>query len=187
MKSGSGWIEVIQPQAAGIARAAQMAAEPAAAFSHTRPAPAIAPTTTPPWKPVAQAPTPEPTAEADSDAADETTNATTGTKKTKRSTERGEGRVKLIAALTKHHKYADGGCLNLAPIGNNELARLAVVSDSTASAFFTKEFEGHTKYRALCGDATRLVASLKLLNQEFSPYHLFGGKPPDEDDRDAEH
>ena len=29
MKSGSGWIEVIQPQAAGIARAAQIAAEPA--------------------------------------------------------------------------------------------------------------------------------------------------------------
>src|SRR5262249_18814112 len=38
----------------------------------------------------------------------------------KRSTERGEGRAKLIAALTKHHQYADGGCLNLEPIGNNE-------------------------------------------------------------------
>lgn len=37
MKSGSGWIEVIQPQAAGIARAAQMAAEPAAAKKSVAP------------------------------------------------------------------------------------------------------------------------------------------------------
>src|SRR5262249_32651563 len=41
----------------------------------------------------------------------------------KRSTERGEGRAKLIAALTKHHQYANGGCLNLDHIGNNELAK----------------------------------------------------------------
>jgi hypothetical protein len=34
--------------------------------------------------------------------------------------------------------------------------------------------------------ATRLVAALKLLNQEFAPHHLFGAKPPDEDDRDTE-
>lgn len=104
--------------------------------------------------------------------------------KAKRSTERGEGRAKLIAALTKHHKYADGGCLNLEPIGNNELARLAGVSESTASAFFNKQFDGHTKYRAICGDATRLVAAIKLLNQEFAPHHLFGSKPPDEGERD---
>jgi len=104
--------------------------------------------------------------------------------KPKRSTERGEGRTKLIAALTKHHQYADGGCLNLEPIGNNELARLADVSESTASTFFNKEFDGHTKYRAACGDATRFVAALKLLNQEFSPYHLFGGKPVDEGERE---
>ena len=106
--------------------------------------------------------------------------------KPKRSTEKGEGRVKLIAALTKHHKYADGSCLNLEPIGNNELARLAGVSESTASAFFKKEFKGHIKYRVACGDTTRLVTALKLLNQEFSPHLLFGKKPPNEDDRDEE-
>ena len=94
--------------------------------------------------------------------------------------------MKLIAALTKHHQYADGGCLNLEPIGNNELARRAEVSESTASAFFNKEFDGHTKYRAVCTDATRLVGSLKLLNQEFSPHHLYGGKPPGEDERNDE-
>jgi len=104
--------------------------------------------------------------------------------KPKRSTERGEGRAKLIAALTKHHKYADGGCLNLEPIGNNELARLAGVSESTASAFFNKQFEGHTKYRAICTDTMRLVTALKLLNQEFAPHHLYGSKPPDEDERE---
>ncbi len=101
-------------------------------------------------------------------------------KKPKRSTVRGEGRIKLIAALTKHHEYADDGCLNLEPIGNNELARQVGVDRATASAFFKKEFEGHTRYRALCGDATGLVAALKLLNQEFSPHHLFGGCPPGE-------
>jgi hypothetical protein len=106
--------------------------------------------------------------------------------KAKRSTERGEGRAKLVAALTKHHQYADGGCLNLEPIGNNELARLAGVSESTASGFFNKQFDGHTKYRVICADATRLVAALKLLNQEFAPHHLFGAKPPGEDEREDE-
>ena len=78
MPSGSGWTDVIQPQAAGIARASQMAAELAAAFSQVRPVPAIEPTTTTPWKPIAQAP--EPAAEADSDAADEATIATPRTR-----------------------------------------------------------------------------------------------------------
>ncbi|TWU28410.1 hypothetical protein [Bythopirellula polymerisocia] len=104
--------------------------------------------------------------------------------KSKRSTERGEGRAKLIAALTKYHKYADDGCLNLEPAGSNELARLAGVSVSTASAFFSKEFGGHTKYRAICADATSLIAGLKLLNQEFSPHDLYGGKPPGEVERE---
>jgi hypothetical protein len=109
--------------------------------------------------------------------------------KRKRSTERGEGQAKLISALTKHHQYAHGGCLNLVPIGNNELARLADVDKSTASAFFNKEFNagekgGYAKYRRSCGDPTMLVGAIKLLNQEFSPHHLFGSKPPGEGDPD---
>jgi hypothetical protein len=102
----------------------------------------------------------------------------------KRSTERGEGRAKVIAALTKHHQYADGSCLNLEPIGNNELAKAAGVSPSTASTFFNNEFEGHTKYKALCRNSGRLVAALKLLNNEFSPHDLYGRRPAGEDDRD---
>jgi hypothetical protein len=109
----------------------------------------------------------------------------------KRSTERGEGRTKLIAALTKHHQYADGGCLNLDPIGNNELAKAVGVSASTASAFFNDKFQGHTKYKALCRDAGKLTAALKLLNDEFAPYHLLGAASsdlaaPEQDDADSE-
>lgn len=107
----------------------------------------------------------------------ETPSEKSSPKKGKRSTERGEGQAKLIAGLTKHHEYADGSCLNLEPVGNNELARLAKVSESTASAFFKKRFGGRTKYRAICSDASRLIAAIKLLNQEFSPHHLLGAKP----------
>jgi len=111
--------------------------------------------------------------------------------KSKRSTERGEGRLKLIAALTKHHQYADGGCLNLEPVGCNELAKAAGVSPSTASAFFNDKFQGHTKYKALCRDAGKLTAALKLLNDEFAPYHLLGAASsdlaaPEQDDADSD-
>ncbi len=100
--------------------------------------------------------------------------------KSKRSTERGEGREKLIAAFTKHHKYANGGCLNLEPIGNNELARLADVAKRTASAFFKKEFRGHKKYQAMCKDLPRFVAALKALNGEFRPLDFYDARTPDE-------
>lgn len=106
--------------------------------------------------------------------------------KPKRSAERGKCQVKLIAALTKHHKYADGGCLNLEPIGNNELAKAAGVSASTASAFFNDKFQGHTKYKALCRDAGKLIAALKLLNNEFAPHNLYGRRPASKGDRDGE-
>ena len=108
------------------------------------------------------------------------------TKKPKRSTVRGEARIKLIAALTKHHKYADDCCLNLEPVGNNELARQVGVDQATASAFFKSQFSSHVKYRAMCSDAAKLTASLKLLNGEFAPHLLYGARPPDEGDRDEE-
>jgi hypothetical protein len=109
----------------------------------------------------------------------------------KRSTERGEGRAKLIAALTKHHQYADGSCLNLEPVGCNELAKAAGVSPSTASAFFHDEFRGHKNYQALCRDVGKLAAALKLLNDEFAPYHLLGAASsdlaaPEQDDADSD-
>jgi hypothetical protein len=104
----------------------------------------------------------------------------------KRSTGRGDGREKLIAALTKHHQYADGSCLNLEPIGNNALARLATVSESTASEFFTDEFGGHAKYKANCRDTKLLVGALKLLNGEYTPRVLSRRRPAGEDNHDKE-
>jgi hypothetical protein len=103
-------------------------------------------------------------------------------KKHKRSSERGEGERKLIAALTAHHQYAKGSCLNQAPIGNNELARMAAVAPATASAFFEKHFGGHNLYEANCTDRETLIASLKLLNGEIRPHHLrlYGRTPPGE-------
>lgn len=90
----------------------------------------------------------------------------------------------LVAVLTKHHKYAEGSCLNLEPVGNNELAKAAGVSASTASGFFQDEFEGHAQYTTLCRDAGKLIAALKLLNGEFAPHHLYGRRPAGEADRD---
>jgi|GEM_PF-1604648 hypothetical protein len=109
----------------------------------------------------------------------ESTGGETMAKTGKRSTKRGDGREKLISALTKHHKYADGSCLNQEPIGNNELAKLANVSKSTASEFFRKAFGGTEKYRAACSKLDLLIPALKLLNNEFSPHLLFGDNPPE--------
>ena len=125
-------------------------------------------------------------ANADSSQATETVSDSLPPKKPKRSTTKGEAEAKLVAALTMHHKYADGVCLNQEPIACNELARLADVSVSTASVFFRKYFNGHTKYRAICGDITQLVFTLKLQNQEVVSHHLFGAKPPGEDGHDNE-
>lgn len=97
--------------------------------------------------------------------------------KAKRSTQNGDAKAKLIAALTMHHGYADGGCLNQEPIGNNALARLAGVRNSTASEFLKKHFEGLKQYQAACADKRKLLASLRLLNQEFSPRHLLSKEP----------
>ena len=60
------------------------------------------------------------------------------------------------------------------------------MSKSAASAFFNKQFGGHTKYRAACSDATRLITALKLLNQDFAPRYLFGTNPPGEAEYEAE-
>jgi hypothetical protein len=111
---------------------------------------------------------------------------TTPAPKRKRSTEPGEAQTKLVAALLKHHRYAEGGCLNPEPIGNNALARMAGVDRSTASDFFKNKFLGHEKYRALCLDTGKLVAALKILNGDFAPHILYGTKPPGEGQRDED-
>ena len=92
--------------------------------------------------------------------------------KPKRSTLRGDGRAKMVAALTKYHEYSDESCLNQAPIGVGKLAKLANVSKSTASSFFTAQFGGWKQYRATCQDTGSLIGALKTLNGEFTPLEL---------------
>ena len=94
-------------------------------------------------------------------------------KRPKRSITNADARAKLIAALTKHHKYVDGGCLNFEPIGNNDLATLADVGKATASAFFDKQFDGHQKYKVACQRPETLTLSLRMLNDEFAPKLLY--------------
>lgn len=102
----------------------------------------------------------------------------------KRSTQKGEGRIKLIAALTKHHQYADGSCLNEEPIGNNALARMAKVSPASATAFFKKEFGGLEQYKKRCSNRESLIVSLKMLNSEFTPQILANNMIPGEQNWD---
>jgi hypothetical protein len=121
-------------------------------------------------------------AEAATPPSDEAASIPAQPKETKRkkSSVSGDARAKLIAALTTHHQYSNGGCGELAPVGNNDLARLAGVDAGSASRFFKKQFGGHTEYLAVCRDPGRLVASLKLLNNEFTPQILNGGTTIDE-------
>jgi hypothetical protein len=76
--------------------------------------------------------------------------------------------------------------LNPEPVGNNELAKAAGVAGSTASAFFKRRFGGIAGYRAACRDPGRLVAALKLLNNEYTPQLLTCRLPRGEDNRGDE-
>lgn len=110
----------------------------------------------------------------------------------KRSTAKGDARAKIISELTRHHKYQDGGCLHLEPIGVRALARQADVAPASVSAFFDREYGGpeksggHKKYQVVCLDPGRLAESLKVLNGEFSPHMLYGRNPRDEGGRDED-
>jgi hypothetical protein len=93
--------------------------------------------------------------------------------KPKKSTQQGDARAKLIAALTAHHQYENGGCGNTEPVGVNVLARTAEVSGSTVSGFFETQFKGHAQYKAMCHNSPALlVTALKLLNGEVLPHVL---------------
>lgn len=98
--------------------------------------------------------------------------ATAEMKRTRRAnpgSTRGAGRAKLIAALTKYHRYTDGREINETPVGVNELARLAGVVGDTASRFFTWAFGSHDRYKAVCDSKRGLIFHLQKLNGELSP------------------
>lgn len=95
--------------------------------------------------------------------------------KSKKSTAKGEARLKLIGALTTHHEYSNGSCGKYQSIGINGLARLADVAPSTACEFFKTQFQGHKAYQRVCEVKSTLISALKLLNQEFTPGILVQG------------
>lgn len=104
-------------------------------------------------------------------------------RKPKRSVKKGEARVKIIAGLTKHHQYADGGCLNQEPITVREFAKEIGVAPDSVSQFFKKEFgeeRGYAGYRAACRNVANLGQWLKLHNADYSTHPLFGRTPPGE-------
>lgn len=107
--------------------------------------------------------------------------------KKKRSTEKGEARTKIVAALTDHHKYKTDSCLNFNPIGVRDLAEKADVSPGSVSKFFKDEFRSHLLYQRACvSESSQLLNALRMLNGDFSPYILFNSEPTEEDAKDEE-
>lgn len=101
----------------------------------------------------------------------------------KRSTEKGEAEAKLIAALAAHHEYSDGSCLNLDPVRNNAIARVAEVNQGSATHFFKKHFRGRKQYIRICQDPESLSLILGALVRDMPAWKLFGRAPASEGGR----
>ena len=107
--------------------------------------------------------------------------------RTKKSTSKGDAQTKIIGALSAYHQFDGDDCLNLEPIGNNELARLAEVSTSTVSLFIKQQFAekdasqgvGRQKYRAACSNGYRLAVAIKKIRDELTPTMLWNSLPDD--------
>jgi hypothetical protein len=100
---------------------------------------------------------------------------------------RGQGmsdsRTAFIAAISKHHRYSEGGAANPTPINCKLLIGLGFAKQ-TVSKFFKTEFGGYKNYKRQCLNQGKLIAALKLLNGEFSPRLL--DRPEAIADRDTE-
>jgi hypothetical protein len=117
------------------------------------------------------------------DAVPVAANASATEKREKRGSAKGEAESKLIGALALHHKYSDGSCLNLEPVKNNALARLAGVDQGSASHFFKKHFRGRPQYVRICEDPASLSRMLGSLVGDMPAWKLFGRAPASEGGR----
>lgn len=115
-----------------------------------------------------------------------TANASATEKREKRGSAKGEAESKLIGALAVHHRYSDGSCLNLEPVKNNALARLAGVDQGSASHFFKKHFRGRQQYARICEDPASLSRILASLVGDMPAWKLFGRAPHSEGGRAAD-
>jgi hypothetical protein len=101
-------------------------------------------------------------------------------------TARGEATARLIAALSKHHGYADRSVLNTEPIGIRELARLAKCDAKTAGNFIRRKFRDRHGYARTCRHTPSLAGSLAMMNSELAPRDVFGRAPMSEGGREED-
>jgi len=91
-----------------------------------------------------------------------------GDRRKKKSTTNGDAKAMLLSHLCLHHEYDPGGRGSVKhpdPIGCKALARLAEVSDGSASKLF-KPYGGHRAYLAMCRDSAKLADWLSRLCED---------------------
>lgn len=123
-------------------------------------------------------PKPQTLMKANAESVVDETNGKPEKKKYKKSSEQKDtgAKQKIIAALLNWHRYESGSVLNDEPVGVNELGSLSGTSGSSATRFFKKQFGGYKKYKWQCRNRSTLQSALGLLNGDFPPAMLSGGK-----------
>ena len=103
----------------------------------------------------------------------------------KKSTEPGEARAKILAALGAHHDPQAGSCLEWEPLGVRQLADKEKVAPSSVTGFFTQEFgdenkkRGHARYKGACKRKDpELPRKLIELIGEPQCHDNYGTEPP---------
>lgn len=98
---------------------------------------------------------------------------------------------RIIAALTKHHRYSNGICENYDPIGARALAEQAGLGRKNAgrvTEFFQASlWQRHKTYVQACNRRDPKVAFwLTTLNRETPDWNTYGGEPPGESSENGE-
>ncbi len=85
----------------------------------------------------------------------------------------------FVKALSTHHQYEEGSCLNFEPATFGQLAKIGGFAPSTAKEHIDKQFGGIEGYKRACAVKSELIASLRLLNNEVTPRLLLRAKQVD--------